>query len=81
VADSEAGRLPLGDPAKPYWTMDDIAVHWRTKPKTIRTYRSRRRGELPPEDRMLGRVPVWVPATIIGFERPGQGARTDLRPD
>jgi hypothetical protein len=81
VADGEVRRLPLGDPAKPYWTMDDIAAYWHTKPKTIRTYRSRGRGELPPEDRMIGRVPVWRPSTIIDFKRLGQGTRTDLRPD
>jgi hypothetical protein len=46
--------------------------------QTIRAYRSRGRGELPPSDRTWGRSPVWRPATITSFQRLGQGARTDL---
>lgn len=66
------------DPNADYWTVADVAAYWGVSPQTIRTYRSRRRGELPKEDRMFGRSPVWRPATIIDFERPGQGRRTDL---
>jgi hypothetical protein len=33
---------------------------------------------LPPADRTFSRSPVWKPATIIGFQRIGQGTRTDL---
>ena len=66
------------DPNADYWTVADVAAYWGVSPQTIRTYRSRGRGEIPKEDQTFGRSPVWKPATIIGFERPGQGKRTDL---
>jgi hypothetical protein len=69
----------VADPNAEYWTVAEIAQHWGVKVPTIRAYRSRNRGELPEPDRIYGRTPLWKPATIIGFERPGQGARTDLR--
>ncbi|TDU05012.1 hypothetical protein EDD99_3498 [Streptomyces sp. 846.5] len=71
----------MADPNADYWTVSDIAEHWGVSPQTIRSYRSRGRGELPKEDRVFGRSPAWRPATIINFVRPGQGARTDLKPD
>ncbi|MEU8031313.1 MarR family transcriptional regulator [Streptomyces sp. NPDC049099] len=66
------------DPKAEYWSVADVAAYWGVSPQTIRTYRSRKRGELPKEDAVFGRSPVWRPATIIDFVRPGQGARTDL---
>jgi hypothetical protein len=69
---------PMADPNADYWTVADIAEHWGVTPQTIRTYRSRKRGELPEPDNVFGRSPVWKPSTILNFERPGQGARTDL---
>ena len=68
----------VADPNAEYWTVAEIAEHWGVKVPTIRAYRSRKRGELPEPDQIYGRTPLWKPATIIGFERPGQGARTDL---
>jgi hypothetical protein len=68
----------MADPHADYWTVADIAEHWGVTAQTIRTYRSRGRGELPEPDNVFGRSPVWKPATIINFQRPGQGARTDL---
>ncbi|MFD5862641.1 helix-turn-helix transcriptional regulator [Streptomyces chartreusis] len=68
----------MADVNADYWTIDDVAEHWGVTPQTIRTYRSRKRDELPPHDRMFGRSPAWRPQTIVGFVRPGQGARTDL---
>jgi hypothetical protein len=68
----------MADPTADYWTVADIADHWGVTAQTIRTYRSRGRGELPEPDKVFGRSPVWKPATILNFERPGQGARTDL---
>jgi hypothetical protein len=68
----------MADPNADYWTVADIADHWGVTPQTVRTYRSRKRGELPEPDKVFGRSPVWKPSTIIGFVRPGQGARTDL---
>jgi hypothetical protein len=59
-------------------TADDVAEHWGVTEQTIRTYRSRNRGELPEPDKVFGRSPVWKPETILTFARPGQGARTDL---
>lgn len=61
-----------------YWTIADVAEYWGVTPQTIRTYRSRGRGELPPADRMFGRSPAWRPHTIVRFVRVGQGTRTDL---
>lgn len=66
------------DPEADFWTIEDVALHWGVKPETVRSYRSRKKGELPEADRMVGRTPVWHPATIVAFQRPGRGARTDL---
>ncbi|WP_433225544.1 hypothetical protein [Actinomadura formosensis] len=77
---------PPGDPKKDWWTMDDIAAYWKVKPKTIRTYRTRDRGELPAEDGKFGATPVWKPKTVIGFKRPsaqtgrGRPARSEEAP-
>lgn len=71
-------RRTMADPNADYWTINDVAEYWGVTPQTIRTYRSRRRGELPEPDAVFGRSPVWKPKTIIDFERPGQGKRTDL---
>lgn len=68
----------MADVSADYWTINDVADYWGVTPQTIRTYRSRGRGELPKEDRMFNRSPVWRPQTIVRFARPGQGARTDL---
>ncbi|ARI54608.1 hypothetical protein A6E92_22360 [Streptomyces sp. S8] len=62
-----------------YWTVEDIADHWGVAVQTVRSYRSRKRGELPEADKMFGRSPVWRPSTILAFQRPGRGARTDLK--
>jgi predicted DNA-binding transcriptional regulator AlpA len=68
----------MADPDADYWTIADVADQWGVSEATIRTYRSRNRGELPPEDKIFGRSPAWRPATILNFARPGQGRRTDL---
>jgi hypothetical protein len=75
---TSTGETVTADPNADYWTVADIAEHWGVTPQTIRTYRSRKRGELPEPDKVFGRSPVWKPATILSFQRPGQGARTDL---
>jgi hypothetical protein len=69
----------LADPHADYWDIADVAAYWGVTPQTVRTYRARKRGELPEADRIFVRTPTWKPATIINFQRPGQGARTDLR--
>lgn len=68
----------MADPNADYWTIADVADHWGVSEQTVRAYRSRGRGELPSADKTYGRSPVWKPATIIGFQRLGQGKRTDL---
>lgn len=68
----------MPDPRDDYWTIADVAAYWGVTEQTIRSYRSRGRGELPPADKMFQRSPAWRPGTIISFQRPGQGARTDL---
>ncbi|MDH2425767.1 hypothetical protein [Sphaerisporangium sp. TRM90804] len=55
-----------------WWTMADIAEHLGLRVRSVRTYRTA--GILPREDHMFGRTPVWRPATITGWQRPGQGA-------
>ena len=70
---------PLGDPAKEFWTVADVAAFLGVSADTVRVYRSRRRGELPQEDDRFGQSPVWRPLTILNHKRPGQGARTDLQ--
>lgn len=62
-----------------YWDTADVAAYCGVTPQSVRTYRSRGRGEMPEPDRIFVRTPTWRPATIINFKRPGQGARTDLK--
>jgi hypothetical protein len=64
----------LADPDADYWTTDDIAAHWGVSKTTVHAYRARGKGELPPQDSTLGRKPLWRPATILNFRRPGRGA-------
>ncbi|WP_435108103.1 hypothetical protein [Nocardiopsis synnemataformans] len=66
------------DPDAEYWTINDIAAYWGIKPQTVRWYRARPNGYLPPQDDYFGRTPVWKPKTVIDFQRAGQGKRTDL---
>jgi hypothetical protein len=68
----------MADPNADYWTIADVAGYWGVSEQTIRSYRSRGRGELPTADKMFGRSPVWKPGTIVSFQRIGQGTRTDL---
>ncbi|MFF7192678.1 helix-turn-helix transcriptional regulator [Streptomyces sp. NPDC008079] len=68
----------MPDPEADYWTVTEVADYLGVTPETVRTYRSRKRGELPPEDKMFGRSPAWKPATITRFDRLGQGHRSDL---
>jgi hypothetical protein len=69
---------PLADPGAEWWTTEDIAAYLGVSAATVRRYRSR---DLPPEDHTFLRTLVWRPATITAWERPGRGARTDLRQD
>jgi hypothetical protein len=66
----------LADPAADWWLIDDVATHLGIKVVSAKSLRGRSR--LPPGDRMLGPTPVWRPATITAWKRPGRGARTDL---
>lgn len=59
------------------WTVADVAAHLEVAESTVRAYLAR--GQMPAPDGRLGRTPWWRPATIRGWERPGRGARTDLR--
>jgi hypothetical protein len=71
----------MADPGKQWWTMADIADHWGVQLGTVWDYRNQTRHprkpglapKLPPEDDMIGRTPVWRPATVLRFQRPGQG--------
>ncbi|SIA22133.1 Uncharacterised protein [Mycobacteroides abscessus subsp. massiliense] len=65
--------------------LTDIALLWGVDPATVRKYHQQ--GRLPKEDSKTGLRPGgnarlgWLPETITAFERPGQGARTDLLRD
>lgn len=66
------------DPEAEYWDVNDIAEYLGVAVTTVHTYRFRGKknlpGGLPPEDKVFGRSPVWKPATIISWPRPGRGA-------
>lgn len=79
LVNADGTMRPMADLNADYWTVEDIADHWGVTVQTVRSYRSRKRGELPEADKMFGRSPVWRPSTILAFQRPGRGARTDLK--
>lgn len=70
----------MADSDKELWDADDVAEYLGVEPETVHVYRVRSRWEaeqgtpperrkgLPPEDRMLGRTPVWKPQTIIDYK-------------
>ncbi|UCN12843.1 MULTISPECIES: hypothetical protein [Mycobacterium avium complex (MAC)] len=67
-----------------YMDLTDIALLWGVDPATVRKYHQH--GRLPPEDAKTGLREDgkprygWLRETVAAFERPGQGARTDLQP-
>lgn len=71
--------LPLADPAKTWWRIPDLAAYFGLAEQTIRVRRME--GRLPEEDDKFGPIPVWRPATVIGWKIPGkgQGYRSDLK--
>lgn len=71
--------LPLADPDKTWWTIADVAAHYRLAPQTIRVYRTE--GKLPDPDEVIARSPLWKPATIQAWKipGPGRGYRSDLK--
>lgn len=58
------------------WTAQECADAWGVKPPTWRSYVSR--GQAPQPVRRIGSTPLWNPAEVTGYQRPGSGARTDL---
>lgn len=50
-----------------YLTLDDLAERWGVKHNTLRVRRSR--GQLPPPDMVVSRIPMWLPETIEAYER------------
>ena len=59
------------------WIAKQCADAWGVKPATWRSYVTR--GQAPAPLRRVGSTPVWDPAVVLGWPRPGQGARTDKR--
>ena len=59
-------------------TVAQVAEHLGLSVRTVEAYR--RDGRMP-EATMVGRTPTWTRAQIDQWQvnRPGQGARTDLR--
>jgi hypothetical protein len=66
------------NPEADYWTIEDVADFLGVSPRPSAPTAPPNGGELPAEDKKFGRSPVWKPATIIGFDRLGQGHRSDL---
>lgn len=66
-----------------YMDLTDIALLWGVDPATLRKYHQQ--GRLPKEDAKTGLREDgkprygWLRETVATFERPGQGARTDLQ--
>ena len=60
-------------------TVAQVAEHLGLSVRTVETYRAHGR---MPEATMVGRTPTWTREQIDQWQatRPGQGARTDLRP-
>lgn len=57
------------------WIAKQCADAWGVKPATWRSYVAR--GQAPQPSRRVGATPVWDPAVVMNWPRPGQGARTD----
>lgn len=90
--EQQAGRFPLdwtiagsrehpeSSPAaqEREWIAKQCADAWGVKPATWRSYVNR--GQAPAPTRRVGSTPVWDPAEVLAWPRPGQGARTDRRP-
>lgn len=65
-----------------YLDLTDIAELWGIDPATARKYHQQ--GHLPQPDARTGLKTEkprygWLPETIAAYQRPGRGARTDLR--
>lgn len=54
-----------------YWTAQDCADHWGISPITWRSYVSR--GQAPAPSTRISRTPLWDPATVRAWPRPGRG--------
>ncbi len=57
-----------------YLSGKQVAQRLGIKPDTWASYRSR--GYTPEPDVMIGDIAGWLPETVDGWLRPGQGART-----
>jgi len=58
------------------WTSDRCAAEWSVKVRTWHGYVAK--GQAPKPLRRVGRTPVWSAEQVRNWERPGQGARTDI---
>jgi len=63
-----------------WWVTADVAAYLGVTTTTVASYRHRQ--QMPDPDRVIGRTPVWRPATIIEWHelRPGHGGRRPNRP-
>lgn len=50
-----------------YMTTDEVAVALGIRRQTVASYLSR--GQMPEPDEMIGRTPVWKPATISRWKK------------
>lgn len=61
------------------WTSDQCAAEWSVKVRTWHGYVAK--GKAPKPIRHVNRTPVWSADQVRDWERPGQGARTDIVKD
>jgi predicted DNA-binding transcriptional regulator AlpA len=72
---------PLDD--SEWWTTTEVAAYLGVGVSTVSGYR--RRGQMPPPDRTIGRTHVWRADRIVEWHarrpRPGVGGRRPRRAD
>lgn len=65
------------DPQAEWWTTSDVAAYLGVGVATVSAYK--RRGQMPPPDKTIGRTHVWRPSRITQWHasrpRPGVGGR------
>ncbi|WP_280319984.1 hypothetical protein [Nocardia wallacei] len=65
-----------------YLSLKEFAERTGLAYSTVKAYWHRPRPLLPPPDAQVGENPPhvgWLPETVDNWERPGRGARRDLR--
>lgn len=67
----------MSTPPTEKWTVRQCAEYWGIQPGTWRDYVAKGRAPKPTEH-LDQRTPLWDAEVVRGWERAGQGKRTDL---